>query len=64
VTQGVPDELHELRHAAQALAVASMQVAQTGSKTQLAEAKRILEDARRALYRLLAGDADDATPEA
>jgi DNA-binding PadR family transcriptional regulator len=64
VTQGVPDELHELRHAAQALAVASMQVAQTGSKAQLAEAKRILEDARRALYRLLAGDADDATPEA
>jgi predicted metal-dependent hydrolase len=33
-----------------------MQVAQTGSQAQLAEAKRILEDARRALYRLLAGD--------
>jgi DNA-binding PadR family transcriptional regulator len=57
VAEGVPSELHELRQTAQALAVAAMQVAQTGSKAQLAEAKRILEDARRGLYRLLAGDA-------
>jgi DNA-binding PadR family transcriptional regulator len=56
VTGGVPDELQDLRVAARALAVASLQVAQTGSQAQLAEAKRILEDARRALYRLLAGD--------
>ena len=56
VASGVPDELHDLRRAAQALAVASMQVAQTGTKAQLEEAKRILEDARRGLYRLLAGD--------
>jgi DNA-binding PadR family transcriptional regulator len=56
VAEGVPTELHELRHAGQALALASMQVAQTGTKAQLAEAKRILEDARRGLYRLLAGD--------
>ena len=61
VTSGVPDELHDLRRAAQSLAVASMQVAQTGSKAQLAEAKRILEDARRSLYRLLAGDEPDGT---
>ena len=59
VAEGVPSELHELRHAGQALAVASMQVAQMGSKAQLAEAKRILEDARRGLYRLLAGDAPE-----
>ncbi|WP_321167677.1 PadR family transcriptional regulator [Baekduia soli] len=56
VGEGVPSELHELRHAGQALAVASMQVAQTGTKAQLGEARRILEDARRGLYRLLAGD--------
>jgi DNA-binding PadR family transcriptional regulator len=56
VASGVPDELHDLRHAAQALAVAAMQVAQSGTKAQLEEAKRILEDARRGLYRLLAGD--------
>ena len=54
--EGVPSELHELRLAAQGLAVAAMQVAQTGTKGQLDEAKRILEDARRGLYRLLAGD--------
>jgi DNA-binding PadR family transcriptional regulator len=59
VAEGVPSELHELRQTAQALAVAAMQVAQTGSKAQLAEAKRILEDARRGLYRLLAGDAPE-----
>jgi DNA-binding PadR family transcriptional regulator len=59
VAEGVPAELHELRVAAQALAVAAMQVAQTGSKAQLGEAKRILEDARRGLYRLLAGDEPD-----
>ncbi|HMJ34416.1 MAG TPA: PadR family transcriptional regulator [Baekduia sp.] len=59
VAEGVPSELHDLRHAGQALAVASMQVAQMGSKAQLAEAKRILEDARRGLYRLLAGDAPE-----
>jgi DNA-binding PadR family transcriptional regulator len=59
VGEGAHDELHSLRHAAQALAIAAMQVAQTGTKEQLAEAKSILEDARRGLYRLLAGD----TPE-
>jgi DNA-binding PadR family transcriptional regulator len=59
VGEGASDELHELRHAAQALAIAAMQVAQTGTKDQLAEAKAILEDARRGLYRLLAGDTPD-----
>jgi DNA-binding PadR family transcriptional regulator len=56
IAEGVPSELHDLRRAGQALAIASMQIAQTGTKAQLAEAKRILEDARRGLYRLLAGD--------
>ena len=64
VGEGVPAELHELRVSAQALAVAAMQVAQTGTKAQLAEAKRILEDARRGLYRLLAGDEPDSEQEA
>jgi DNA-binding PadR family transcriptional regulator len=63
VGEGAHDELHELRHAAQALAVAAMQVAQTGSKGQLGEAKAILEDARRSLYRLLAGDTPEQDPE-
>jgi DNA-binding PadR family transcriptional regulator len=65
VGEGASDELHELRHAAQALGIAAMQVAQTGTKQQLGEAKAILEEARRRLYRLLAGDApDDAGDDA
>jgi DNA-binding PadR family transcriptional regulator len=63
VGEGAHDELHELRHAAQALAVAAMQVAQTGSKAQLAEAKAILEEGRRSLYRLLAGDSPQDTQD-
>jgi DNA-binding PadR family transcriptional regulator len=59
VGEGATGELHELRHALGALAAAAMQVAQTGTKEQLGEAKAILEEARRGLYRLLAGD----TPE-
>ncbi|MBI5103863.1 MAG: helix-turn-helix transcriptional regulator, partial [Solirubrobacterales bacterium] len=60
VAEGVPSELHELRTAARALGVASMQVAQTGTKAQLDAAKKVLEDARRALYRILAGDDEGA----
>lgn len=56
VGEGAHDELHDLRRSAQALAIAAMQVAQTGTKDQLAEAKAILEESRRRLYRLLAGD--------
>jgi DNA-binding PadR family transcriptional regulator len=59
VGEGASDEIHDLRRAAQALAIAAVQVAQTGTKDQLAEAKSILEDARRGLYRLLAGDPPD-----
>jgi DNA-binding PadR family transcriptional regulator len=54
--EGMPGELQGLRRSAQALAVAAMQVAQTGTAAQLEDARRILEDARRSLYRLLAGD--------
>ena len=56
VGEGASSELHELRQAIAALAAAAMQVAQTGTKEQLGEAKSLLEEARRGLYRLLAGD--------
>jgi hypothetical protein len=36
--------------------MAAMQVAQAGDEGQTAEARKVLEDARRALYRILAGD--------
>lgn len=50
----VPGELHALRRATEALAVAGFQVGQTGSNEQLAAATEILEEARRSLYRVLA----------
>lgn len=52
----VPGELHELRQAVHSLKAAVMQVAQTGSTGQLTDARKIVEDARRALYRLLADE--------
>jgi DNA-binding PadR family transcriptional regulator len=38
------------------LGMATMQVVQAGDDDQAAEARKVLEDARRALYRILAGD--------
>ena len=35
---------------------AVMQVVQAGTEAQIAEASRVLEETRRALYRILAGD--------
>jgi len=56
VGKGASSQLGELREASQALAMAAMQVAQTGSDEQLTAAKEIVDEARRGLYRLLAGD--------
>jgi DNA-binding PadR family transcriptional regulator len=50
----VTDELLELRELYGQLFMALMQVAQAGSEAQVAEARRVLIDARRALYRILA----------
>ncbi len=55
-TEGMPNGLHDLRRAGGQLGMASMQVAQTGDAQLIAGARQILEDARKAMYRLLAGD--------
>ena len=55
-TQGMPEGLQDLRRAGGQLGMASMQVAQTGDPQLIATARQILDDARRSLYRLLAGD--------
>jgi DNA-binding PadR family transcriptional regulator len=52
----VPPGILELRSLMMQLGMASMQVAQAGDEAQTAEARKVLEDARRALYRILAGD--------
>ncbi|MDX6665874.1 MAG: hypothetical protein QOG68_2080 [Solirubrobacteraceae bacterium] len=56
VTQGVPDSEHDLRDEFRQLAIAFHQVTQTGGEDQAKEARRILADARKAIYRLLAGE--------
>ena len=55
-TEGMPEGLHGLKRAAGQLAMASMQVAQTGDDRLIAGARQVLDDARKAIYRLLAGD--------
>jgi DNA-binding PadR family transcriptional regulator len=55
----LPEGLIELRKLMMQLGMATMQVAQAGDEAQTAEARKVLEDARRSLYRILAGDAGD-----
>jgi DNA-binding PadR family transcriptional regulator len=50
----IPEGLAELRKLMMQLGMATMQVAQAGDEAQTAEARKILEDARRALYGILA----------
>jgi DNA-binding PadR family transcriptional regulator len=52
----LPEGLVELRKLMMQLGMATMQVAQAGDDAQTAEARKVLEDARRSLYRILAGD--------
>jgi DNA-binding PadR family transcriptional regulator len=56
---GVSNDVRELGHLMRQVAVAFSQLAQTASGSQLAEAKKVLNDARRALYKILA-DGEDA----
>ena len=55
----VPEGLFQLRQLMMQLGMATMQVAQAGDEAQTAEARKVLEEARRSLYRILAGDASE-----
>jgi DNA-binding PadR family transcriptional regulator len=65
VGDAVPEEMVELGQLASQVGMAFMQVVQVGSPAQLAQAKQVLSDTRRALYRILAegdsGGLDDET---
>jgi DNA-binding PadR family transcriptional regulator len=50
----IPEDLAELRNLMVQLGMATMQVAQAGNEAQTAEARKVLEDARRAIYGILA----------
>jgi len=54
------EDLRDLRGLFAQVAAAAWQVGQAGSEAQIAEARRVLADTRRALYRILAGDEDEA----
>jgi DNA-binding PadR family transcriptional regulator len=64
VTGNVDDAAYQLRDTVKQVFVAVHQVAQAGSTAQVAQAAKVLGDTRRALYRILAADGDDATPGA
>src|SRR6266852_4974698 len=60
VTGSIDDVEFELRDTIKQVMVAVHQVAQAGSAAQVAQASKILADTRRALYRILAADGEEA----
>jgi DNA-binding PadR family transcriptional regulator len=60
VTGSVDDAEYQLRDTIRQVIVAAAQVQQAGSAGQVQQANKILADTRRALYRILAADGDDA----
>ncbi len=60
VTGSVGDAEVQLRSTVKQVMVAVSQVAQAGSAAQVAQAGKILADTRRALYRILASDGEEA----
>ena len=58
-SEGQPKGMGDLKQAIAGVAMATMQVAQTGDPQHIEAARRVLDDARKALYRLLAGDDDE-----
>ena len=53
---GMPEGMKDLRHSIGQLAMAAMQAAQTGDQRVLEQTRTILDDARKAIYRVLAGE--------
>jgi DNA-binding PadR family transcriptional regulator len=58
------ESVGDLRTAIGQVAMATMQVAQAGDPQAVEAARKVLDDARRSLYRLLAGDDDERRPGA
>ena len=64
VTGSVDAAEVQLKHTVHQVIVAVSQVAQAGSAAQVQQAGKILADTRRALYRILAADGEDAEEDA
>jgi DNA-binding PadR family transcriptional regulator len=54
--EGVPDELVDLRTLIAHVGMATLQVGQSGDERQIDEARKVLSEARKALYRILADE--------
>ena len=64
VTGSVDDAAVQMHNLARQVAMATVQVAQAGSPTQVKQASKILADTRKALYRILAADDEDTEQDA
>ena len=64
VTRSVGSETLELRSLFGQVVMAAVQVARVGTDAQVAQAREILTEARRSLYRILAADDDEAGQDA
>jgi DNA-binding PadR family transcriptional regulator len=53
---GVPDDLVDLRTMIAQVATATLQVGQSGDEKQIAEARKVLSETRKSLYRILADE--------
>src|SRR5580692_9547842 len=60
VTGSIDDAAVQMHNLARQVAMATVQVAQAGSPTQVQQASKILADTRKALYRILAADDEEA----
>jgi DNA-binding PadR family transcriptional regulator len=56
---GVSGDVQELMRLLRQVAVASTQLVQSATESQLAEAKQVLTETRRTIYRILANDEGD-----
>jgi len=63
VARSVGDDAIELRDLFGQVAMAAIQVVRVGSDAQVSQAHKILTDARRSLYRILAADDEPAADE-
>jgi DNA-binding PadR family transcriptional regulator len=64
VTGSVDDAAVQMHNLTRQVAMATVQVAQAGSPAQVKQASKILADTRKALYRILAADDEEAGQEA
>jgi DNA-binding PadR family transcriptional regulator len=55
-SEGMPAGMHDLKRTIGGVAMAAMQAAQTGDPQVLEQTRTILDDARKAIYRALAGE--------